>query len=121
MSLADIVTGKIFDSDANANRANRAKKAPPDPPKLAELAPLALATPPEKKLEVDPGDLHRMIDRTLLEIDQARPDWTGWRRSLTPEQRDRMRDLEAEIDLAALAGDRRRLERALASYQDEIN
>jgi hypothetical protein len=75
----------------------------------------------QKNDEADPGTLHRLIDEALHEIDQVRPDWTGWRRSLTPEQRDRLRDLEAEIDLAALAGDRRRLERALASYQDEIN
>lgn len=64
--------------------------------------------------------LFKLIDNTLEAIDQARPNWSGWRGSLPAEQLVRLRDLEAEIDLAALAGDRRRLERALAEYELEI-
>lgn len=75
----------------------------------------------KKNVEIsDPDTLHRLIGETLAEINATKPDWTGWRRSLTPEQRDRLRDLEAEIDAAALAGDRRRLERALENYKTEI-
>jgi len=75
----------------------------------------------QKNDDPDPGDLHRMIGETLLEIDRRGRPWTGWRKSRTPEQLVRLKALESEIDLAALAGDRRRLERALASYRDEIN
>jgi len=74
----------------------------------------------KKNVEIsDPGDLHHLIDATLLEIDATRPNWSGWRQSLTTEQRDRLRDLESEIDLASLAGDRRRLTAALAKYKTE--
>lgn len=65
--------------------------------------------------------LFKLIDNTLEAIDQARPNWSGWRGSLPAEQLVRLKALEAEIDRACLVGDRRRLERALASYQDEIN
>ena len=74
----------------------------------------------QKNDEADPGTLHRLIDEALHEINAARPDWNGWRKSLTQEQRDRLRELEAEIDRACLAGDRRRLERALGNYKTEI-
>ena len=64
-----------------------------------------------------PGDLHRLIGETLAEIDRQGRPWTGWRKSLTQEQRQRLKALEQEIDRAALAEDRRRLESALEAYR----
>ena|GEM_PF-6071643 len=50
-----------------------------------------------------PGDLNRLIDAALAEIDQARESWNGWRGSLSEEQRDRLKATEAEVDAAARA------------------
>ena len=85
---------------------------------------LTTLNPPDeilKNSEPDPGDLHHLIGETLMEIDRRGRPWTGWRKSLTQKQRDRLKALESEIDLACLAGDRRRLTAALTAYKDEIN
>lgn len=93
---------------------------PPEPPPIKPLKHLKPADGILKTDEPAPPDLHRLIGETIAEIDRRGRPWTGWRKSLTPEQRDRLRDLEADIDRAALAGDRRRLERALVNFKTEI-
>lgn len=89
---------------------------PPEPPPFTTLNTLI---PPEEILKTDEPatpDLHRLIGETLAEIDRAGRPWTGWRRSLTDEQKKRLKDLEREIDQACLAGDRDGLTEALNQY-----
>lgn len=94
---------------------------PPEPPPFTTLNTLI---PPEGILKTDepatPGDLHRLIGETLAEIDRRGRPWTGWRKSLTEEQRETLLAIEKEIDAATLEGDRQRLMTALEAYRDFV-
>lgn len=70
-----------------------------------------------RRIDDTPCDLNHMIDAAHHEINEARPDWSGWRASLATERLVRLKALEQEIDRACLAGDRLRLESTLEAYK----
>lgn len=65
------------------------------------------------------SDLHRLIGEALAEIDAAGRPWTGWRKNLTPEAREHLLRIEAQIDAACLASDLRGVVAALAEYRNK--
>ena len=89
---------------------------PPEPPPFTTLNTLI---PPEEILKTDEPapDLFTLIGETLAEIDRAGRPWTGWRKSLTQEQWDRLKALECEIDTACLADDRAGVLAGLERYR----
>lgn len=71
----------------------------------------------QKNAAADLGDLYALIGQALAEIERAGHPWTGWRRSLTDEQRRSLQALEAKIDEATLAGNWQQLESVLEAYR----
>jgi hypothetical protein len=61
-------------------------------------------------------DLEKLIGETLAEIDRAGRPWSSWRKSLTPEQRQSVREAEQGIDSTFAALDRQGLMSALDNY-----
>jgi hypothetical protein len=101
-------------------RLKKTEKTPPhELPKLPKPPFDSFDSTPSGHISKNAGgtDVHRLIADTLAQIDQARPDWSGWRESLTPEQRKQGQQIEARIDTATLAGDRPALLQALSDYR----
>ena len=101
--------GNIRETDSFLIPKNRGQKTPQKFPEF----------PCEENDDPAP-DPFALIGETLAEIDRQGRPWTGWRKSLTDDQRQRLKTLEAEIDKAALTGDRQRLETALEAYRDFV-
>ena len=105
-----------FKTDSEGFKGSKGFK-PPEPPPIKPLKPLKPTEGILKNDDPAPPDLFTLIGETLAEIDRRGRHWTSWRKSLTQEQRQRLKALEREIDRAALAEDRRRLESALEAYR----
>lgn len=66
---------------------------------------------------VEPLDVFKMIGEALAEIDRQGRPWTGFHGALTAADRRALRDAEAAVDAAALAGDYDGMTLALDSYK----
>lgn len=89
------------------------------PPEPAPFTTLNTLIPPEEILKTDEPapDLFTLIGETLAEIDRRGRPWTGWRQSLTTEHKRMLKEVEAEIDRAALADDRAAAVAGLERYR----
>lgn len=63
--------------------------------------------------------LMQLVRDTYAELDKLR-DWTGYRAAMTEEQRQRVTEVEARIDLTYGALDREGLAAALADYRETL-
>ena len=130
MKLSALIQGKrtaISFCPATANLANVAKddaKQVDILPRLAGLATLALATAGENEIlnatlptVATEEELMQMIRDAYTELDTLR-DWTGWRQSLTTEQRRHIVAVETRIDTTYGSLDREGLAETLNMYRE---
>lgn len=66
------------------------------------------------------ASLTSCVGQTIAEIDRAGRPWSGFHSSLSPGERQRLRELEGRIDEAILALDLGTLMQALNEYRDQM-
>lgn len=71
----------------------------------------------ENDTPATPEELHLLLGKALALIDLGGRPWSGWRRSLSEEQRQQLRRVEEKIDMAVLSIDRPGLLEALDEYR----